>query len=962
MDDFLKNSFVRGELSPELYGRTDIDSYNKALKTALNVVISPSGSLFKRNGLQFLGPCKTHTGEPPFLYVFRYSRDDTYLLEFGHLYMRPYRNDRHVFHPPHKLVEIERVPVADSQHRTRIRFKAADIASKTVIFNNGQQYYLTNTQDSIFDGLWVEVEKTNTTDGYLKHAQTGKYMDDPTFKKGTVSLNAPVELITPYTLDDCRDLSLNQNGNQITICHNRHNPRILTRQAHASWQLSNMVFGLSQNHPSAPSLTNRATGSGIAQFLNKTYSYVITATNANTGEESIAGPTGSVTSDNRGAKVYMTWSAPADGEANIDYYSVYKNNNGLYGWIGNAGARNFLDENIKPDMSLTPPKYYNPFANGNYPAISSYYQRRQVFAGTKTHPDTVYYSKTNLYQNFFRSTPRQSDDSIEAQLPSNGRNTIRGLISAEDLIVFTDSNEWIVNSGQDTGFSLKTMHQTISSDYGISLIKPVRFQEYILFVPESENTVYSYGISESTTKNVYQGEDLSVFSSHLFKHDSIIDFALARKQAGAAQIAAVRADGECPVLSFNQAQKIIGWTRWTTKGNFKRAAAIRPNRNSLVEELYFVVERRIQGKPAYYIERTREDNSSSNPADQFFLDSGLALESQFAAPITKIVDHTDNMTIYADYEEGFLRNGDLVLIDEIQWQASVDKLFNETQPEFLNNNKYLINISSTGEIVLLDEDVFEGTDLSIPRERIKTTLTIESSLKFKAGDVLYFFEVPYSKVKTGSYAIEKVESLSNIKVKITLLWDTRDIGTGISGKTFKFRRVVTFNKEVIWKQGGRIVKETDSINRLWHLEGETLMGLGDGNVMENLKVEKGKIKLPKKFGKFAAGYRYNADIETLALEDPSGRNLIQGKKKRVPKVRITMADTRGLLVGPNQKKLVAIKERQFERYGEPTRLYTGGRNFYIPSDWLGNGQVFIRQAYPLPMNVQAIVGTTDIEE
>lgn len=961
MDDFLKNSFVRGELSPELYGRTDIDSYNKALKTALNVVISPSGSLFRRNGLQFVGPCKTHTGEAPFIYVFRYSRDDTYLLEFGNLYMRPYRNDSHVFHPPYTQIEIERVPVTGSGHRTRIRFKAADIISKAVIFNNGQQCYLTSTPDAIFDGLWVELEKTGSTDGYLKHAQTGKYVDDETLKKGTVSLNMPVELITPYTLDDCRDLSLSQNGNQITICHDRHGPRILTRQSHTDWQLSNMLFGLSQGNPTGLSAVNRATGSGITQFLNKIYSYVVTCTNSNTGEESIASPIVSVISDNRGAKVYISWNAPASGEANIDFYSVYKASNGLYGWIGNAGARNFLDENIRPDMSLTPPKIYSPFSNGNHPAVSAYYQRRQVFAGTRAHPDTVYYSKTGQYQNFFRSTPRQADDAITTGLPSNGRNTIRGIISAEDLIVFTDSNEWIINSGQDAGFSLKTMHQVIASDYGISLIKPVRFQEYILFVPESENTVYSYGIVASTDRNVYKGEDLSVFSSHLFKHDSIIDFALARKQAGAALIAAIRADGECPVLTFNQAQKIIGWTRWTTNGLFKRAAAIRPNNYALVEELYFVVERRIQGKPAYYIERTREDNKSSNPADQFFLDSGLALESQFSAPITKIVDHTGNMIIYADYEPGFFTENDEVLISEIEWRPSVDKLFNEVQPQFLNNNKYVLQGVGTEQMTLLYSKVYEDTPRRLSLETVVFNIAFSSG-EFKPGDVLYFFEVPYSKLKTGFYKIKAVREVHDTKTDLTMFWDHRDRGTVIPGKRFKFRKAVLFKPGIIWKQNGRITKETETIGRLWHLEGETLMGLGDGNVIENLKVRGGKVRLNKKYGKFAAGYHYNSDVETLPLEDPSGRNLIQGKKKRVPKVRITMMDTRGLLVGPNSKKLIAVKERQFERYGQPTRLYTGGRDFYIPSDWLGNGQVFIRQAYPLPMNVQAIVGTTDIEE
>ena len=52
---FIQSSFVSGELSPLLKGRTDINQYYQALETAENVVIVPQGGLRRRPGTAFVG-------------------------------------------------------------------------------------------------------------------------------------------------------------------------------------------------------------------------------------------------------------------------------------------------------------------------------------------------------------------------------------------------------------------------------------------------------------------------------------------------------------------------------------------------------------------------------------------------------------------------------------------------------------------------------------------------------------------------------------------------------------------------------------------------------------------------------------------------------------------------------------------------------------------------------------------
>lgn len=50
----LKRSLTAGEVSPLLYGRTDLDIYKKGCKEAVNVYIKPQGPMVRRSGTQFL--------------------------------------------------------------------------------------------------------------------------------------------------------------------------------------------------------------------------------------------------------------------------------------------------------------------------------------------------------------------------------------------------------------------------------------------------------------------------------------------------------------------------------------------------------------------------------------------------------------------------------------------------------------------------------------------------------------------------------------------------------------------------------------------------------------------------------------------------------------------------------------------------------------------------------------------
>lgn len=153
---------------------------------------------------------------------------------------------------------------------------------------------------------------------------------------------------------------------------------------------------------------------------------------------------------------------------------------------------------------------------------------------------------------------------------------------------------------------------------------------------------------------------------------------------------------------------------------------------------------------------------------------------------------------------------------------------------------------------------------------------------------------------------------------------------------------------------------TTKLTGLWHLEGRTLAILADGSVQPAVTVVEGSVEIPRAAGSILAGLPYACDLETLDIE--AGQPTLQGRSKRVQEVVLRVKSTRGLSVGPDANNLVEIKERSLEVLGEPTSLTTGDERVLIDPSWNGSGRVFVRQNWPLPATVVAIVPRLELGE
>ena len=87
----IQSSFSTGEVTPLFSGRVDADRYKAALETCLNYVPTAQGGLTRRPGTYYVSEVKTSSARTR-LVRFEYSTTQAYILEFGDLYIRFYKD------------------------------------------------------------------------------------------------------------------------------------------------------------------------------------------------------------------------------------------------------------------------------------------------------------------------------------------------------------------------------------------------------------------------------------------------------------------------------------------------------------------------------------------------------------------------------------------------------------------------------------------------------------------------------------------------------------------------------------------------------------------------------------------------------------------------------------------------------------------------------------------------------
>ncbi len=161
---------------------------------------------------------------------------------------------------------------------------------------------------------------------------------------------------------------------------------------------------------------------------------------------------------------------------------------------------------------------------------------------------------------------------------------------------------------------------------------------------------------------------------------------------------------------------------------------------------------------------------------------------------------------------------------------------------------------------------------------------------------------------------------------------------------------------IVWNQpaGSWTISEPVAIvSGLDHLEGETVVILGDGNVFTPKVVLNGAVTLSQPCSKIHVGLAYTAQLQTLYLD--IGEPTIQGKRKNLIAMTARVDQTRGLKMGQTFDDLTEYKDRNLNTIGQPIELFTGDDRMIIGGGWTVEGQLCIQQDNPLPATILGVI-------
>ena len=353
---------------------------------------------------------------------------------------------------------------------------------------------------------------------------------------------------------------------------------------------------------------------------------------------------GAVTRDNT-----ITWAAAVNAES----YNVYRQDNGIYGFVGRTELLTFTDDNIEPDTGDTPPRFRDPFelGAGYYPSTVGYFKQRKIYASSNTYPNRFWMTQIGNFYNFAVSSPARDDDAIIATIASRRINDIEHIVPLSSLIVLTGGGEYLV-TGIDDKITPSGIEVKPQSYYGSTALRPIVAGKVALF--ESPGG-FIRDLQYDFAGDTYAGQDVTVLARHLFDDTTLVDWDYASAPYSMAW--AVRDDGVLLSLTYVPDQEVYAWARHSTFGNYESVAVVREGTADIP---YFVVERKINGNTVKFIER-QDPHRFTELSDAMCVDAGLSLDS----PIT-ISGYTTADPVVVTAPSHGLSNGDVVDINGVK--------------------------------------------------------------------------------------------------------------------------------------------------------------------------------------------------------------------------------------------------------------------------------------------------------
>ncbi len=990
--NFIQPTFASGEICPNLYARVDLAKYHAAAKLLRNFFVLPQGGAANRAGLMFVGrgknslastgcPTNPSTGLPYAAHVipFQFNLLQAYVLEFGHLYMRVIMNGGYVLETP--VNNTSGIPITGMTNANpgviTVNYAAANYPTSEAYgpFNNGDQVFIAGTGtalDSTPGRQYLVANATSST--FTLTDLDGNVINTTNY--GSITGSTPTvarvfTLATPYAGTDVQLIKWTQSADTLTLCHPSYPPQDLTRTQHWIWTLTQIAFSPVIAPPT--SVTATADTSGGTQW---NYAYVVTAISAAPPDESFQSPiallTGPQLNSSTGAFNSISWT-PITGAV---MYRVYKANpvtheavpsGTMFGYIGTTTGTTFVDVEIAPDFTQTPPQGTDPFNSGPIGAVG-------IDNGGSGYDPNTTLTVTDMSGTGAILSPTISGGVITAvAVVQPGQNYQNPTIQIGNTGSGAVGH---INVHYGTGFDPTVITATVTS-HGQNYYGKVSVTASGAGTGCTFTAVIANGSIRSVT---VKGHPTGYVNGEALVFTQL-------SGTGAAFDISVNPSGNYPGCAtyFQQRKTFAGssqqpQTLWMTRpADFKNMDVSNPSQAS--DAIVATIAATQVNAIKWLIPMNNLVMLSSGGA--WLLIGGPTITSPQAVTPSNTVVIPQNYIGCADLMP-LVINYDILYV---QAKGSIvrDLAYN-----------FWVNVYTGNDISVLSSHLFFGHNLvrwcyaeqpfyqvwAVRDDGILLSLTYlkeqdvnawahhdsfgnsgtdkflsvasipEQQIAGLNVDSVYFVLQRTIPGINGGQPVQYIERmncrnyLTNGVADVTKAWFV-DCGLQYTGNPVS--------------AGGNGGGAVSTVSGLDHLNGATVSILADGSVSPQQVVVGGSITLPYPATMITVGLPYQSQLQTLCMEPEGMAMQVQDYRKKISAVAVRVADTRGLKVGPNFGDLTEIKERSaLVSMGSAIPLFTGDERVVIDNEYLVDDDVCIEQDNPLPCTILGVIPEVSI--
>jgi hypothetical protein len=918
--DKVTYGFIAGEISPDFYGRSDLGKYDFGLKLARNFTVDYRGGLRSRGGFEFCAPVQNaELGVK--LFPFSATEDD-YGLLFGEYYMRPVRNGGYLLHTGIVIEDIagDGVVTIPSHGLAAATLVWVDEVSGAVEFN--KRYFEVHAVTTNTFRLKPVGGGTMDTSDFGAYISGGKVF--PT-----------VTTVTPYSGADIAGLAVEQRYEEIIVTSLDHAPAKITRVSDTSWAYAALSFGSGVAAPTGVTLTpSSAATAGVAfavtavqdtieslpspyTFNTLTVNYTLAAGSMRVNWTPVAGA--------QEYNIYRSLLLPIGAE--ISYAQSL-------GYVGRSRGPQFVDNNIIPDFTKAPPQHYNPFAPRGITAVA--------VSGTPTGYTNLSVVSATGGGSGFSAFPVVDPSgvlmSVVVTNPGSGYTSPTISVSVGTGATLTPT----LGPSSGTYPALFKIFQqrgvyaaTENEPMRLWASKPGDLENMDLSSIVNAGDGYSYQLDSREVRPIRHlvtlRSGLLIFSSKAItllraeegKAVSGVN-ALAEPQAYKGANRATPLTIDLDVLFAQEGSTAINAMMYTEYTNTFQLQDVAVLANHLLGAGQEVSRMMWQDEPGKLVwvarsdgqllsltyDREQEVFAWSQHVTQGRVKDICLLSEGVEKPLYLLVER---------YVEG-------------RWQTFLERLVSQNALEAEDH---------------FGVDCGLRTQLTYPDEELRVSGDGES-------DVLFFNTVFAT---FGPLAVGDMIYFSGGKFEVTAKASTTEITVRILRDTFERVHVSGIYYRIPAGFWGW-VRPSSEFGGMWHLEGETVSVNVDGDCFMGLEVSGGKVALPVPGAKVSVGLQYLCEAQTLppVLSTPAS----EGKRKVITSMTLRLRRTRGLAVGSSPTRLVEMKDRQTEDWGQELALRSDVSEVQLTGCWDVEGTVYFRQSYPLPCSILSLVTHLDV--